>query len=763
MRDTGVGISPEGLARLFRPFGQARRARAHPRAGSEAASSVGLSREIMLPLCAEEASFLIFSSHSSVLLRYCDAAHNGEGRFRSRCVPLSLTPHPHFPAAQAEETTKSRFGGTGLGLVRSSGVLAAGKQLGGFSAPEPSPRMPPCLLHHYFSSRRATQDSFRLLLTFRTALSPPLLPIFAPPPNSLQLISRDLARAMGGDLSLTSDGLGLGCCCVVTLPLASTPQNSGDTEGSAADRSTVHGGGGAVAEGGLLVLAPARLRIASPPSLALQGGDDEEEGLALVPGGGARSGSAGAVGASRTVVLPRTGGSERAAQGAHGFSRDPSSHPLPLRRGGESWRAVRTPSAAEDGSLMSSSPPQTVRSGRRFLSTSLASHLSSQHRPGQMASAGYSGGGGGLPSPTSAPGGVVGSGGGGSLVRTGVPAAAASPVVDLESGLLGVGGGGEPPARAARPRRRGAAPLITNGGGGAVDGAALLPTMTTFDSAQSAGVAASSLLLPPLAAAEPDEFDDHNDFGSAGSLSRPRMSAFGTSSSNGADSDYRRSSVGGAALEDPTAVAGAPAQQFAPPPLRVYAAEDDALLRRVLTMTLRLAGMTAEMVEDGLLLESALEADPLSADIILTDSYMGGGDRDGLPTLGRILALYERLGLAPPPVIVVTGCARYRLRGRADIDMDTAGGGGTGCLSSSRNPEAVRERGDRTKKEGHRCLTIRALLRAALPAVVLAPAGRRTPRCKTLSCRRARRPCSQSRWAWSSCGASAISQPVARD
>lgn len=37
------------------------------------------------------------------------------------------------------------------------------------------------------------------------------------------LISRDLARAMGGDLEFSSPGLGKGCLCVISLPAARSP------------------------------------------------------------------------------------------------------------------------------------------------------------------------------------------------------------------------------------------------------------------------------------------------------------------------------------------------------------------------------------------------------------------------------------------------------------------------------------------------------------------------------------------------------------
>lgn len=35
---------------------------------------------------------------------------------------------------------------------------------------------------------------------------------------------------------------------------------------------------------------------------------------------------------------------------------------------------------------------------------------------------------------------------------------------------------------------------------------------------------------------------------------------------------------------------------------------------------------------------------------------MGGGDRDGLPTLQRIVAQFDRGELPPVPVAVLTGC-----------------------------------------------------------------------------------------------------------
>ena len=38
------------------------------------------------------------------------------------------------------------------------------------------------------------------------------------------------------------------------------------------------------------------------------------------------------------------------------------------------------------------------------------------------------------------------------------------------------------------------------------------------------------------------------------------------------------------------------------------------------------------------------------------DSNMGGGKKDGAPTLSRLNALYKKFGSPRPPVVVMTGC-----------------------------------------------------------------------------------------------------------
>lgn len=49
------------------------------------------------------------------------------------------------------------------------------------------------------------------------------------------------------------------------------------------------------------------------------------------------------------------------------------------------------------------------------------------------------------------------------------------------------------------------------------------------------------------------------------------------------------------------------------------------------------------------------ERDPWWADLILLDSRMGGGERDGLPTIRRIRELYTRLSLPAPPIVILSG------------------------------------------------------------------------------------------------------------
>lgn len=51
--------------------------------------------------------------------------------------------------------------------------------------------------------------------------------------------------------------------------------------------------------------------------------------------------------------------------------------------------------------------------------------------------------------------------------------------------------------------------------------------------------------------------------------------------------------------------------------IKVLAAEDDPLVRRVLRMTLKLAGMECEPMADGMAVTDALGQDPASADLVL--------------------------------------------------------------------------------------------------------------------------------------------------
>lgn len=62
------------------------------------------------------------------------------------------------------------------------------------------------------------------------------------------------------------------------------------------------------------------------------------------------------------------------------------------------------------------------------------------------------------------------------------------------------------------------------------------------------------------------------------------------------------------------------AQQAAP--LRVIAAEDDALCRKILNMLLNQAGFSAEVVADGLAASEALAIDPRSVDLLILDQHM---------------------------------------------------------------------------------------------------------------------------------------------
>lgn len=49
------------------------------------------------------------------------------------------------------------------------------------------------------------------------------------------------------------------------------------------------------------------------------------------------------------------------------------------------------------------------------------------------------------------------------------------------------------------------------------------------------------------------------------------------------------------------------------------------------------------------------EKDLRCADLVILDSHMGGGERDGLPTLCRILALFRAAAVPPPPVVILSG------------------------------------------------------------------------------------------------------------
>lgn len=65
--------------------------------------------------------------------------------------------------------------------------------------------------------------------------------------------------------------------------------------------------------------------------------------------------------------------------------------------------------------------------------------------------------------------------------------------------------------------------------------------------------------------------------------------------------------------------------------------------------------LDAVIVEDGLEVVKLCERDPESADIILLDANMGGGDRDGVPTMRRLAALYAERGLPLPPLVMLSG------------------------------------------------------------------------------------------------------------
>lgn len=75
---------------------------------------------------------------------------------------------------------------------------------------------------------------------------------------------------------------------------------------------------------------------------------------------------------------------------------------------------------------------------------------------------------------------------------------------------------------------------------------------------------------------------------------------------------------------------------------RVCFAEDDPLLRRVTSMSLRMAHFTCEAFEDGAKASAAIEADPSRFHLVCLDGSMGGGEKDGLPTLRRIQEFFDR-------------------------------------------------------------------------------------------------------------------------
>lgn len=91
---------------------------------------------------------------------------------------------------------------------------------------------------------------------------------------------------------------------------------------------------------------------------------------------------------------------------------------------------------------------------------------------------------------------------------------------------------------------------------------------------------------------------------------------------------------------------------------RVCFAEDDALLRRVTAMTLKMAQLDADVFPDGRKATDAVARDLTEYALVILDANMGGGDLDGLPALQRICELYaaspQGAG-ARPPVVILTG------------------------------------------------------------------------------------------------------------
>lgn len=87
--------------------------------------------------------------------------------------------------------------------------------------------------------------------------------------------------------------------------------------------------------------------------------------------------------------------------------------------------------------------------------------------------------------------------------------------------------------------------------------------------------------------------------------------------------------------------------------LHALVGEDDPLSARMTKVSFALAGMTCEIVGDGLAVTAAVAADPMKYDLILLDDHMGGLERDGLPTLSRLRLLFFELGQQPPPIVTL--------------------------------------------------------------------------------------------------------------